>query len=609
MFVYFVVGDSAAFPLKMSSASSEKPEKQKTKRSHFASIVAVKRKKKKPTVVGATAAGKDETSSLGSEGIDFASEIHIQRQQTMASETRITEILQQLEAEKLKGAELEKRLEESESEVNKWQEKVAEFEKIGNELDDDSFAAAQEFQLKKQVEYFKAELEKHADIAEELERTQEELQEVRSQYEELEFQRKRSTTRTTIKGISEDKSAREEVARLQKELRQMDLTFQKQTSQLEAQAKVSEDSLRRAQEKALVIQRRLDDVDNEKLQLKIENKRLQRKLEKQGTYTERKRLETEKETHELELQNLRRQKAKLERRLSTSMQSLDLLGSLPVSPESSRPSSRISDQDSFPEEMSLSEMRIRKLEMELNKLEANTFTLNKDNENLKEELASTKQSEERLTLEVEKLRKSLADERAEFALLEAEVEKLRGRASAGSAEAYIDQLQVKYEKLEKVLQDKEVEFRVKEKSMRATNEELKRQMEELEIAKLRAELGEPEEGEEEEDLTDVEDNEETSDLRQRLNSLQLELDSVKINNVSLQDEMEKKKKEADELLKTIEDELDQVETLEVSRDDKLGQRNEELKAKLQEQSQKYEEALHEVMSLRETVSHQVCTSW
>ncbi len=612
----------------MSSASPDKPQKQKVKKSPF-SIVAIRRKKKKDKP-------KTSRSSVHSEDLESpASEIHLTRPAQVHEKSRMeaqvedlvkqleeerqraddleqmlvesdTDMIKWREEEKEKTDALEQKLQEREAEAMKWREKVANLEEMGKDLDDDSFAAAQEFQLKQQLDDMTAEVEKYKAMGDELQKTKEELHDALLQVEELQFHQQRDTTRSKIQNIREDRSSSDEVLRLQKELRQMELKFQKETSLLQAQVKSSEGSLQRAQEKTLAIRRKLDELDKDKMELKLENKRLQRKFEKQETYSERKRMEMEKETQGLEIQNLRRQKKKLERRLSTSLSNL-------VSPENSRPASSLSDVQErdlsdidgsdFTSGTTLAEMRLQDVERQLNKLQAQTYKLEKENNALKEELLLTKQNEEVLASQVERFQNELLGEKRLLAELEGEAVQLRAQSSAGGSDQYIKDLQEKYQHLEKKLQDREMEFRVKEKDMRATNEEMKRQMEELEMAKLRAELGEPEEGEEgeeEEELTDTEDQEVT-EIRERLNSLTTELDLVKTNNDALKDSLEKQKKENEELMQAIDEEIEVGE----SRDDAMTQKNEELSQKLKDHSERYAEAMDEISRLKQTVEQQV----
>ncbi len=613
----------------MSSASADKPQKQKTRKSPFG-ILAVKRKSKKGNKSAETAAS---TKVLDTELESPATEIHLTRPArakadsgpTMA--TQVEELTKKLEEErqraddleqmlvesdsdmikwreeeKAKTEQFEQKLRESEAEAKKWREKVANLEQIEKDLDDDSFAAAQEFQLKQQLDAVTGELDKHKAMGEELQKTKEELRDAQAQIDELQFHQQRDTTRSKMQNIREDKSSRDEAQRVQRELRQLEIKYQKETSLLQAQVKASDDTLQRAQEKALAVRRKLDDLDKEKMQLKLENKRLQRKLEKQDTYSERKKVEVEKETQELEIQNLRRQKKRLERRLSDSISNI-------VSPEGSRPTSSLSDITEsdlssidgslagMGPNTTLSEMRIRDLEKEVNKAQAQAYKLEAENKALKEEASSVKQNEEALASQVERYQKELAESKKAYADLEAEAVQLRAQESAGGSEGYIKSLQEQLQHLEKKLEDRATEFRVKEREMRATNEELKRTVEELEMAKLRAELGEGEEGEEEEEEeggAESEDQVEVTKLKEKLEQLTTELESVKSTNESLSEALETQKRDNEQLLKAMDEEMEDGDA-----------RNEELSLKLKELNGKYSAAMQEISRLKQTPRPQV----
>ena len=424
------------------------------------------------------------------------------------------------------------------------------------------------------------------------------LQETRAQYEQLEAETRRSTTRSKISSISDDKRARDEVARLQKDLRQMERNLQAESAHMQAQLKASQDSLQRAQDKTIHMQRRVDAIDKEKLELKIANQRLSKKLEKQGLFAEKKRLELEKESHELELSNLRRKTSKLEKRLSMSQQLLDSISSPPrsdiMSPDGIRsPRSPASVVSPIPE--TLSESRIRHQEQELAQLGEELRRLRKENERLRSEIAAgANQSLPNANPEaqlntipevqdsgrVEELEKLLTEEKQRCVGLQAEVEAFQSRVAAGSEEAYVQELQHKYDKLQKAYEDKETQLRVQTKTWKATNDEIKRQMEELEIAKLKAELGEGEEGEEGED-TDTEESAEISGLRERLNSVHSELTAAQSTNEELQAEIEKRKQEEGTEVFGLRERLNSVQ-LEFST---FQSTNEELRAELEKQQQ------------------------
>jgi len=426
----------------------------------------------------------------------------------MAAE--VADLLRQLEeaqgeADMLRGqsvmdkeqiSSLEARLQEAQKEMQQWKGKAAQYENVSAELDDDSFDAPHEFQLTQQLEDLNKELATHDKVQEEPKDTKQELAELRTQVEELELQASRKSTRTDIARIRSEKTTREEVDRLHKELRKMERDVVSQTSLLEAQLKASKDSLQRAGEKTQALQRRLDLLDKEKMELKLENQKLTRKLEKTDSYEAKKRAQMEAETQELEIANLKRKTAKLEKRLSMSITNLDQIDEVGIT---SPTSSRLSSGTTSPVSMTLAEARVYNLEKEVNTLETKNSALINEGEALKDELFAAKQSATVLASQVEQLQANLAEERKELEeanskLVEYQSNPPAPTAPTGSADEVGQELQQEVVKLKKALEEKETEMRVRLREMKATNEELKRQVEELEMEKLRAELGEDEEG-------------------------------------------------------------------------------------------------------------------
>lgn len=597
------------FHLEMSSEKSS----VKKKRSSFSIIAVAKRKKRKSLSLDQAqdqAAPLESASAADtSKSVEYT-EIHLERPRAQFKqansaqvEAQVIELQKELEAaredmstmqnevvqDKETIAVLEAKLREAETQASELAEKVTKYESISENLDDDSFGAAQEFQLKQQISELKAKLEKREELEQELQDARVELTALRSENEELQLQQQRSTTRSRIQSISQEKSSRDEVFKLQKDIRQLERDHKKETSLLEAQLRVAQDSIQRAQEKTLGVQRRLDEMDKERSQLKIENKRLERKLEKSGSYAERKRQQMEAESHELEIANLRRKNAKLERRLGSTDQ-LNLTGlGIDMDDTFSLSSSVVSSGRTSPIPETLSEARIAHLEKEVAQLEMQASKLESENINLKGELVKSKQNEELLSSRVKLTEEEVVEEKQELEQVKAEVGRLRAQAAvvAGSPEEIVQEQQLKLQKLEKMLADKETEFRVKEKDLWARIEALKRQVDDLEIAKLKAELGEDEDGaREEEDLTDVEDEADSKnktnveELRGQLSSLQTELDAVKAHNVELQTGIETQMQESRKFMKALESA--QIEL------DSIKYQNEELQAKVASSKQEAE---------------------
>ena len=538
---------------------------------------------------------------------------------------------------------LERELQAAREEVQKWEKRAAQFENASAELDDDSFDAAQVFQLRKQLADVQGELVKHDDMKRELTDAKQELSELRATNEELEQQQSRKSTRTDIQRIHTEKSTREEVERLHKELRQMERNAKSQASLVEAQLKVSKESLQRAAEKGQALQRRLDLVDKERMDLKLENQRLARKLEKSDSYAEKKRVQMEAESQQMEISNLKRKTVKLEKRLSMSTMNLSDLSEVgPFSIDSttarrgsrtdsySRTDSRLSSGTSSPVPISLSEAKMENLEKEVHMLEQQNSALETQNEKLNDELSAAQQKAVILLSQVEHLQVGVVvvDKGGEDTLL-TQLPQYQNSLSPQPTEngvsydeGVVQQLQEDVARLKKDLESKETEMRVRIKEMKATNDELKRQVEELEMEKLRLELGEDEEEEEEGEVTDTEEGEKTEEdakpveesddsevkvLRERLMSLQDKLLHVSKNNSDLESRLHKQQEEAELFMKSIESELSEVVQAEEaqSRELKLKERNEELESQLKEQQEAINEMMKEATQLKRTIDEQV----
>ena len=609
----------------------------------------------------AVTVASEEHEKMAAEVADLARQL--QEAQDEADSLRGTNAM-----EREKIAEFEIRLRETEDEAQKWKEKATKYENVSADLDDESFDAAHEFQLKRELEKLQGELGTHEKLNEELMEAKQNLSELRAHCEELELQQSRKTTRTDIERIRSEKSTREEVDRLHKELRQMERTFKSQSYLVEAQLKISKDSLLRAGEKTQALQRRMDLLDKEKMDLKLENQKLNRKLEKMDSYEVKKRAQLEAETQELQIANLKRKTAKLEKRLSMSITNLDQINETGLP---SPTSSALSSGTTSPISMTLGEARIYSLEKEVNELEKRNTALANESETFKDMLAKAEQNSVLLTSQLKDLQNSLSEGKKD---LEEATSKLTEYKSTAlplndAVEGSEQDLQQQVTKLSKALELRDTEARVRIHEIK----ELNKQVEQLEMDKLRAELGEDvdgeQEGEEEEgegDLTDTEednvaisnakssadteirnlrerleslqnelqtvsenneqlkaelakqktetvsntkasDDEENHNLRERLDSLQGELQFVSKNNEQLKAELVKQKTETEIFMQSIESELSDVAAAEVeeSREQRLEKRNEELKTKLREQQEMYNDTIREIARLKSIIAQQV----
>jgi len=284
-----------------------------------------------------------------------------------------------------------------------------------------------------------------------------EVAELRAQNQELRFQQERTDTRSKMKSINEEKQNKDEIQRLQKDLRMTEQTLKLTTSDFEAQLKVHQDKNDRLQEKIKIVNSNFDKLDKEKLELKLENSRLQNKLEKSGSFVEMKRIQTVRDTVEMELENLKRKNVKLEEQLENDS------GSGNTSVQSQK----------------------REL-----------FRLKEENKDLEDKKGSLEQTAEVLSLKVKQQDDQLKTERSRAKEMEVEIEKLRQILDSGS-EDYIASLLQQKEKLQATCADLETSFKVKEKNLCVTIESQKKTIKKLEFDRLQLELGDEDDSDEE----------------------------------------------------------------------------------------------------------------
>ncbi len=492
-------------------------------------------------------------------------ELQTSRSEALAAHTKMeqdgeTVLTLQAEVQKLQG------------EVKEHQSKITQLEDISDNLDDDSFQQAQEFQLKKQIEDLQQELARCKDFEHQVGLLKDEVQELQSKNQELRFQEERSSTRSKMKSLSEEKFTKEEVMRLQKELRAAERNMKYETSHLEAKLKVAQDSAERHQEKVKISQSMFDDVEKERLEIKMENNRLLKKLEKSGSYAEKKRIQTEQESAELELKNLKRKNVKLEKQLITASNQMLNMVSFGNGSGSGRESVSTSGMSSPVQRMSLSESKMINLEKEVYQLEMELDKVKKEKEDLEEKTSSSGQTSEVFSLKVKQLDQQVQNEREKTEELQAELDKLRGIAAGNSGEDYLANMVKKIESLEKEVKEGEVRFRVKEKDLWTTLEVQKKTIQDLEMEKLALELGENEEEDaDEEDITiatnDEGQHKEIDKLCELIEGQRREMDE-------LRGEIEGKRGEMDGLRGVIEGQHGEMDELHGKIEGKQGEVNE-----------------------------------
>lgn len=521
------------------------------------------------------------------------------------AETKVEE-----DAEKIK--QLEAEIDKLHKKSSELEAKVSEIEKVSADLDDESFDAAQEFQYKKQIEELQQQLAKRETLEKQLTDTKLELQEVRAQYEAVQFQQQRSTTRDKMKILSDEKSSKEEVQRLQKELRAVERKNKQLELSYEAKLKANQESIQRVQEKNKALVKKCDEMEKDRLQMKVEKTRLEKKLEKTGSYAEKKRFKTEQEAAEMELQNMKRKNAKLEKRLSMSTQMMDIIGrgstlvldgqgsiGSPVSEMSPTSSGMASPVPS----MTLSEARILNLEKELHEMETKLGEISEENENLRDRAIIAERNVENLTKKLKEIDSELFHEKEANSSLEIEAEVLRQQATTPSMSIGDDNLlQKRVRELEKELEQNEIKFRVKEKDLWSTIEAQKRLLSDLEMEKIALE-----ERLLDEEATDIEDDDThtkpTANLSKRVEELEEQLYVTNQENEQLKAEVEKLKNEAKEIMESLEAELG--DSTDGGQRDFLKEQNAELKMTLEEKTEQYVDTIREIARLKNIIEDQV----
>lgn len=576
-------------------------------------LAIVKRKKSKKESPQDFVVTQEETVQAAPETATMEDNSHAELSKQLAeayedldlAEMRIDEDTKKIEALTEEVDALRKKSSDLES-------KVSEMESVGAELDDTSFDAAQEFQYKKQIEELQGELEERKNLEKQLSDTKLELQEVRAQYETVQFQQQRSKTRDKMKSISDEKNSKEEVVRLQKDLRTAERKLQQQESMYEAKLKVKQESIQRVQEKNKAIQKRCDEMDKERLQLKVEKSRLEKKIEKTGSYAEKKRIKTEQEAAEMELNNMKKKHAKLEKRLSMSTQMLDLIGQgssmmLDGVPDSPSPISEFSPSSSGLSSpvpaMTLSEARIMSLEKELEQLDLQLTTANEENEALRNRATTAEKNVDSLSMKLKEVDSDLFNEKRTSSSLEMEAEMLRQQATTPISPMIEDDesLQAQLKKLENDIQQSDIKFRVKEKDLWSTIEAQKKQISELEMDKIVLE-----ERLLEDEATDVEDDEPDKKLTnstKEIEALEQQLQEANLDNKTLKDEIDRLKAEALEIMESLETDL--ADSTDGDQKELLKQQNMELKSSLEDKSEQYVDTIREIARLRNIIEDQV----
>jgi len=381
--------------------------------------------------------------------------------------------------------------------------------------------------LKQQVEDLHQQLQKKQELDKKVLRLTEEMTELQTQNQELRFHQDRSSTRSKIHSINEDKYTKEEILRLQKSLRMMEMNKKVEVSGYEAQLKAAQDGNERLQDKIRVSQLRYDELDKERLDLKIEINRLQKKVEKAGSYTELKRLQTEQESIELELRNLKRKNAKLECQLNMPNSNQKVSQDKKLSGISY--STRSSSQSTY-------------LEKEIDELDATVSKLRSENKKLEEVANTSKKESEVLNVKVKQLDDQLQAERNRAQEIEVSFGELKKAAAGSDGGEYVEALLKEVETLKQTSRDIETKFKVKEKDLWSTIEAQKKQIEDIEMEKLALELGEAEEY-----GADEKEPSPKPQLADKIKEMQAELDGLRKSKLALEQELQNTRLSAEKL--------------------------------------------------------------
>ena len=569
-------------------SSSKKEPKQKKSYGGIIGIVKRKTSKKRrqsPEFNGSSlseasslkeAESHSETLDSSDQAREMATELQAAQDELDAAEAKIkqdeqTILALQSELQKLRG-ELD--------------ESHAKMKNITENLDGNQ---AQELQHKKEVGELQEASNKRRNLEQQVRQLKEEIQDLQTQNQELRFHEERKSTQSKMQSLSKEKSTKEEVQKLQKELRMAERNLQYETSHFEAQLKACQDGNERLQEKIKITQRQYDEIEKEKLSLKIENGRLLKKLESSGGFAEKKRLQLEQETAELELQNLKRKNQKLEKQLITiSNQKLNLIN-YDGEVEDQENLNGVSSTISRP---TLSEARVISLEKEVRQLEMAVHKLKKENESLTEKASSCEQTSEVFALKVKQLDGQLQKEKDKVEELDAEFNKLKTVTAGELGEDHLSNMLKQIQNLETAMKESETKFHVKEKDLWSTIEAQKKQIQELEMEKLALELGEEEEAEEGNSTANHED-----EFTEKIKLLQQEIKTLTIDKQKLKEDLNASIEKLEAAAGKIELGSSLQEEIEVTRG-----KNEVLKAALEDSEAINAKYAIEVNSLQQEIA-------
>lgn len=374
--------------------------------------------------------------------------------------------------------------------------------------------------LQETIDQLENELQESRSCKDELVNANHDLQEALAATEQLRADRDRGRTRFRLQELTEERRVRDELAKLQKEYLNLQVTAKKEKEELEAQLGIARNSLKKMQEKVNKAQKQVDGLEKEKIELQIENRRLERRQSSSTSIKSREKIE--EEAKELEIQNLRRANQRLQKRMSLtgSMIALDTLAETDDQRYDSPDIRQVSPDASHEIEMKKLIDRQRKLEDDLNKSQSLILAL-------KERL---KRSE-----------KTLETEREDSSHIHMEYDKLKAYLEAGD-KRYIDDISLKVSDLKNLLESREEEFREKELDLKARNRNLQSQLDAL--FDNGGQLPEGTEDDENED-------EEVAELKDKIARLENEMKTIKSQKQELEERIAREEKEVLELADSL----------------------------------------------------------
>ena len=388
-------------------------------------------------------------------------EVSSLREELHSAQQHIMSLQQKAELDGNKIAEMETRCMQFQDEKRQWEEGRAIMEDMSL-LNSSLRAKIEELEsLAKQLKETVAQLEKELECSraheDEHGNAMHDLQEALAEVEQLRAERDRDLTRSRLQKLTGERGVREELTKLQNEFLKLEFTSKNEKAEMEAQLCIAQDSLKKVQEKANKLQKQVDSLEKNKIELQIENRRLEKRQLGSGSAKSRERIE--EEAKELEIQNLRRTNLRLQKGMS-------LQGSVvahdTVMEANDQGDSLLTDRG-FPD-VNYETVQMKKLMNKHSKLE--------------EELNKSQSIILALKERLKRSEKTLEAEREDSLHIREEYEKLKKYLEEGD-KRYIDEISLKVSTLKSQLESSEEKFRETEMDLIARNRNLQSQLDAL----------------------------------------------------------------------------------------------------------------------------------